>query len=73
MIRKENKIKIRQRNFKLREVLNADEAFVTGTFANIIPVKQINKKKFMLKKSNLVFYLRELYLQKINKLAPLIK
>lgn len=70
---KENKIKIRQRNFKLRDVLNADEAFVTGTFANIIPVKQINKKKFMLKKSNLVFYLRELYLQKINKLAPLIK
>ena len=40
---------------------------------SIIPVKQINKKKFMLKKSNLVFYLRELYLQKINKLAPLIK
>jgi len=70
---KENKIKIRQRNFKLQDVLKADEAFVTGTFANIIPVKQINKKKFTLNKSNLVFYLRKLYIQKINKLAPPIK
>lgn len=70
---KENHIKIKQGNFKLGEVLNADEAFVTGTFANIIPVKQINNKKFILKKSNLAFYLRKLYLQKINKLAPLIK
>ena len=24
---------------KLKEVMKADEAFVTGTFANIIPVK----------------------------------
>jgi len=70
---KKHNIKIKQRNFKLRDVLNADEAFVTGTFANIIPVRKINKKKFIIKKSNLVFYLKDLYLQKINKLAPLKK
>ena len=30
---KKNKIKVKEKNFKLKEVLNADEAFVTGSFA----------------------------------------
>ena len=47
---KANKIKVYQKNFKLKEVMKADEAFVTGTFANIIPVKKINNKKFSIKK-----------------------
>ena len=63
---KANKIRIYQKNFKLKEVMKADEAFVTGTFANIIPVKKINNKKFSIKKSNLTFIIRNLYLEKIN-------
>ncbi len=63
---KANKIKVYQKNFKLKEVMKADEAFVTGTFANIIPVKKINNKKFSIKKSNLTFIIRNLYLEKIN-------
>ena len=63
---KDNKIKIYQKNFKLKDVMKADEAFVTGTFANIIPVKKINNKKFSIKKSNLTFVIRNLYLEKIN-------
>ena len=63
---KANKIRIYQKNFKLKEVMKADEAFVTGTFANIIPVKKINNKKFSIKKSNLTFVIRNLYLEKIN-------
>ena len=63
---KANKIKVYQKNFKLKEVMKADEAFVTGTFANIIPVKKINNKKFSIKKSNLTFVIRNLYLEKIN-------
>ena len=63
---KDNKIKIYQKNFKLKDVMKADEAFVTGTFANIIPVKKINNKKFSIKKSNLTFVIRNLYLKKIN-------
>ena len=63
---KDNKIKIYQKNFKLKDVMKADEAFVTGTFANIIPVKKINNKKFSIKKSNLTFVIRDLYLEKIN-------
>ena len=63
---KDNKIEIYQKNFKLKDVMKADEAFVTGTFANIIPVKKINNKKFSIKKSNLTFVIRNLYLKKIN-------
>ena len=63
---KSKRIKVYQKNFKLKDVLNADEAFVTGTFANIIPVKKINNKKFSIKKSNLTFVIRNLYLKKIN-------
>ena len=66
---KKNKILIKQKNFKLKEVLKADEAFVTGTFANIIPVKQINSKKFKIHHSNMSFKIRELFLSKINHLS----
>ncbi len=63
---KNNNIKVFQKNFKLKEVLKADEAFVTGTFANIIPIKKINNKVFKLTSSSLTNHLRELYLKKIN-------
>ena len=66
---KNNNIKMIEKNFKLKEVMKADEAFVTGTFANVIPVKQINSKKFTINKLSLSLYLRELYIAKINKLA----
>ena len=60
---KKNKIKVFEKDFKLKAVLNADEAFVTGTFANIIPVKKINDRKFNLQKNNITKKLRELYLE----------
>jgi len=66
---KKNRIKIKEKNFKLKEVLNADEAFVTGTFANIIPVKQINTKKFKINSSNISLKIRELFLSQINNLT----
>ncbi len=58
---KKNKIKIYQKNFKLNQVLKADEAFVTGSFGGVIPVKSINSKKFKLNKSNITYKLIELY------------
>ena len=66
---KKNKIKVKQKNFKLDEVLKADEAFVTGTFANIIPVKQINSKKFKITSSNMSLKIRDLFIYKINNLT----
>ena len=65
---KKNKIKVFEKDFKLKAVLNADEAFVTGTFANIIPVKQINDRKFNLQKNNITKKLRELYLELMETL-----
>jgi branched-chain amino acid aminotransferase len=32
----------RERNFSLTEVYSADEAFVTGTFAGVVPVHTID-------------------------------
>ena len=64
---KKNKIKIYQKNFILNNVLNSDEAFVTGTFGNIIPVRKINNKIFKLNKNNLTNKIRNLYLKLIDK------
>ena len=35
-------IPARERNFSLTEVYSADEAFVTGTFAGVVPVREID-------------------------------
>jgi len=58
---KKNKIKVKEKNFKLKEVLNADEAFCTGSFAGIVPVNQINKKKYSLKKNPITKELTNFY------------
>ena len=64
---KKNKIELKEIDFKLKDVLKADESFVTGTFANIIPVKKINSKKFNLKKNIITNKLRNLYLELMEK------
>ena len=64
---KKNKIKVEQKNFKLNEVMKADEAFATGTFAGVMPIRQINKKKLVIKKENLTFKILNLYNKLINK------
>ena len=58
---KKNKIKVKEKNFKLKEVLNADEAFCTGSFAGIVPVNQINKKKYSLRKNPITKELTNFY------------
>ncbi len=58
---KKNKIKVKEKNFKLKEVLNADEAFCTGSFAGIVPVNQINKKKYSIKKNPITKELTNFY------------
>jgi len=64
---KAKKIKVYQKNFKLKDVLDADEAFCTGTFAGIVGVNQINKKKFKINKDNLTNKLSQYYLDLINR------
>jgi branched-chain amino acid aminotransferase len=38
----QNGIPVRQRNFSLTDVYGAGEAFVTGTFAGLVPVREID-------------------------------
>ena len=58
---KKNKIKVKEKNFKLNEVLNADEAFCTGSFAGIVPVNAINKRKFSLINNPVTIKLSNIY------------
>ena len=64
---KSKKIKVYEKNFKLKEVINADEAFVTGTFAGVVPVNKINNKKFKIRSDNLTYKLSKYYIDLINK------
>ena len=38
----QNQIPVHQKNFSLLDVYGADEAFVTGTFAGLAPVREID-------------------------------
>lgn len=39
---RDNGITVRERNFSLTDVYGADEAFVTGTFAGLVPVREVD-------------------------------
>ena len=41
---RQNNISVYEKNFRIEDVYNADEAFVTGTFAGVIPVIEIDGK-----------------------------
>ncbi len=61
---KENNISIHEKNFFIKDVYNADEAFVTGTFAGVIPIIEINGRKK--DKGPFTKKLQELYHNDIN-------
>ena len=64
---KENNISILEKNFKIKDVHSADEAFVTGTFSGIIPVIEIDLIKISNGKIGaLTHSLQKLYEKKIN-------
>jgi len=42
---KENGLAIRQKNFSLTDVYGAEEAFVTGTFAGLTPVREVDGRR----------------------------
>ena len=63
---KDNNITVHEKNFSIEEVLNADEAFVTGTFAGIIPVVEIDGVTF--KKGDFTRRLSNLYRTDIDEI-----
>ena len=71
---KENNISVYERDFQLMDVQSADEAFVTGTFAGIIPAIAIDGKILSQGYRGLLTkYLQELYFQKLHQLYPKLK
>ena len=71
---KENNISVYERDFQLKDVQSADEAFVTGTFAGIIPAIAIDGKILSQGYRGLLTkYLQELYFQKLHQLYPKLK
>ena len=64
---KYNNIDCNETNFTFEDIKNCNEAFVTGTFAGIIPVSQLESKKLESTNSNsLVNKIRMLYNQEIK-------
>ena len=65
---KENNIPVYQRNFSLTDVYRADEAFVTGTFAGLAPVRDIDGRMMGNgERGPMVERLQQLYLALLEK------
>ena len=61
---KKNNISVHEKNFLIKDAYNADEAFVTGTFAGVIPIIEIDGRKK--NKGPFTKKLQELYRNDIN-------
>ena len=64
---KENNITVYEKNFLIHDVYNANEAFVTGTFAGVIPVVEIDGRR--MNKGYLTNELQNLYANDIKNLS----
>ena len=64
----ENDIDCLEKDFTFDEIKNCDEAFVTGTFAGIIPVSSIeNRSLSSINSNSMTNHLRKLYKELIQK------
>ena len=65
---KKNNISCLEKDFKFSAIRDCEEAFVTGTFAGIIPVSRIeNKKLSSISSNSLTNYIRKLYNKNIQQ------
>jgi branched-chain amino acid aminotransferase len=58
---RENGIPVYEKNFSLTDVYGADEAFVTGTFAGVVPAHTIDGRKLTEGRGPMVERLQTLY------------
>jgi len=64
----QNQIPVRQKNFSLTDVYSADEAFVTGTFAGLAPVREVDGRSIGDgKRGPMVKRLQQLYLAMLER------
>ena len=65
---RKNDINCYQRDFTFDEIIDCDEAFVTGTFAGIIPVSSIeNRNLSSINSNSLTNHIRKLYKNHIHQ------
>lgn len=64
---RENGIPACEKDFSLTEVYGADEAFLTGTFAGVAPVTEVDGRRISAGRGPMVGRLQELYLQLIER------
>ena len=64
---KANKVAVYERNFTLADVYSADEAFITGTFAGLTPVSQIDGRKVGEGSSQVTKQLEQYYIELIEQ------
>jgi branched-chain amino acid aminotransferase len=58
---------VRERNFSLTDVYGADEAFVTGTFAGLVPVRSVDGREIGSGERPMTRRLRELYREAVER------
>ena len=63
---KDNDIKVFERNFTLADVYGADEAFITGTFAGLSAVAQVDGRAIGSGQKPMLAQLQKLYIQLIE-------
>jgi branched-chain amino acid aminotransferase len=56
-----------EKDFSLTDVYGADEAFVTGTFAGIVPVREVDGRKLTDGRGPMVERLQDLYAERIER------
>ncbi|MFT4652906.1 MAG: branched-chain amino acid aminotransferase [Kangiellaceae bacterium] len=64
---KSNGIQVFEKNFSLADVYAADEAFITGTFAGLTPVAQVDGRKIGDGQHTVTKYLEQLYVKLIEQ------
>jgi branched-chain amino acid aminotransferase len=60
-------ITAREKSFSLTDVYGADEAFVTGTFAGIVPVREVDGRKLTDGRGPMVERLQKLYAERVER------
>lgn len=64
---RENGIIAKEKNFSLTDVYGAEEAFITGTFAGVAPVSEIDGRKISDGRGPMVERLQAIYLDRITR------
>ena len=59
-------IPVFEKNFSLTDVYGADEAFVTGTFAGVVPAREIDRRHISAARGPMVERLQDLYRARIE-------